>query len=105
MGNYFKFVVGVSAICLALLSPLAPKAVGQAAYGTIIGTVNDPSGAGVPGAKVTVTDKQKGVSQSTTSNDSGYYTVGNLTPGDYEVTVEVKGFKTVVRENLPVIVG
>ncbi len=105
MGNYLKVVVGVSAICLALCVSFAPRMAGQAAYGTIIGTVTDPSGAAVPNAKITVTDKEKGVSTSTTSNDSGYYTVSNLTPGDYEATVEVKGFKTVVRENLPVIVG
>ena len=105
MRNFLKFVVDVSALCFALILLLAPNALGQAAYGTIIGTVTDPSGAGVPVAKITVTDKEKGVFQSTTSNDSGYYTVGNLTPGDYKVSVEAKGFKTVVQENLQVIVG
>src|SRR5260221_9429427 len=105
MGNYLKVVVGVSAICLALCVSFAPRMAGEAAYGTIIGIVTDPSGAAVRNAKITVTDKEKGVHDSTTSNDSGYYTVSNLTPGDYEATVEVKGFKTVVRENLPVIVG
>src|SRR6267378_3919741 len=105
MRKFLKMVVGLSTFCLALIFFLAPKALGQAAYGTIIGTVTDPSGAGVPGAKITVVDKGKGVSQFTTSNDSGYYTVSNLTPGDYKLAVEAKGFKTYVQENLPVIVG
>ena len=105
MRNFLKMVVGVSTFCLVLVFFLAPKALGQAAYGTIIGTVTDPSGAGVPGAKITVVDKNKGVSLSTMSNDSGYYTASNLTPGDYKLTVEAKGFKTLVQENLPVIVG
>src|SRR6267378_6028000 len=105
MRKFLKMVVGLSTFCLALIFFLAPKALGQAAYGTIIGTVTDPSGAGVPGAKITVVDKNKGVSLSTMSNDSGYYTASNLTPGDYKLTVEAKGFKTLVQENLPVIVG
>jgi len=98
-GRWTKYVLPR----VGFLSPA--QCVGQAAYGTIIGTVTDPSGAGVPGAKITVMDKGKGVSQSTTSNDSGYYTVSNLTPGDYKLAVEAKGFKTYVQENLPVIVG
>jgi hypothetical protein len=81
------------------------KANGQAAYGTIIGTASDQSGAGVPDAVVTATDVEKGVSQTTTTNDSGNYTVSNLTPGNYKVAIEKKGFKTYVQENLPVIVG
>ena len=105
MRNFLKMVVGLSTFCLGLVFFLPPKALGQAAYGTIIGTVTDPSGAGVPGAKITVVDKNKGVSLSTMSNDSGYYTASNLTPGDYKVSVEAKGFKTVVQENLQVIVG
>ncbi len=105
MRNFLKMVVGLSTFCLASIFFLTPKALGQAAYGTIIGTVTDPSGAGVPGAKITVVDKNKGVSLSTMSNDSGYYTASNLTPGDYKVSVEAKGFKTVVQENLQVIVG
>jgi len=92
-------------LCLALVLLVAPEALGQAAFGTIIGAVTDPSGAGVPNAKITVADKEKGVSVSATSNDSGYYTVSNLVPGDYEATIGAKGFKNVVRENLPVIVG
>src|SRR5258705_7230349 len=105
MRNFLKLVVAISMLCLALVLLVAPEALGQAAFGTIIGAVTDPSGAGVPNAKITVADKEKGVSVSATSNDSGYYTVSNLVPGDYELTIGAKGFKSVVRENLPVIVG
>jgi len=102
-GKKCKLFVG--AICALLVLFFAPKARGQAAYGTIIGTVQDPSGAAVPNATITVTDIGKGASRSTATNESGYYTVSNLVPGDYKVTVEAKGFKSFVQNNLPVIVG
>ena len=82
-----------------------PTARSQAAYGTIIGTVTDSSGAAVPNAKVTATNTEQGVSQTTTTNDSGYFTLSNLKPGNYRVSVEAQGFKTNVQENLRVIVG
>ncbi len=101
----FRGSLAASLLCAACFVLLTRTANGQAAYGTIIGTASDPSGAGVPNAQVTATDTEKGVSQTTTTNDSGNYTLNNLTPGNYKVTVEAKGFKTFVQENLPVIVG
>ena len=62
-GKKCKLFVG--AICALLVLFFAPKARGQAAYGTIIGTVQDPSGAAVPNATITVTDIGKGASRST----------------------------------------
>ena len=95
----------VGAICALLALFFAPKARGQAAFGTIIGTVADPSGAAVADAKITITDVGKGISQTTTTNETGFFSVTNLTPSNYRVTVEGKGFKTYVQDNLPVIVG
>lgn len=105
MRNHLSRSLWVTLVCLTSVLFLVPRAQGQAAYGTIIGTVTDPSEAAVPGAKVTATDKNKGTSSSTTTNASGYYTITNLTPGNYQLTVEVKGFKTFIQDNLPVIVG
>src|SRR6266403_683957 len=101
----FRGILAASLLCAACFVFLTRTANGQAAYGTIIGTASDPSGAGVPNAQVTATDTEKGVSQTTTSNDSGNYTLSNLIPGNYKVTIEAKGFKTFIQENLPVIVG
>src|SRR6267143_1745560 len=94
-----------ASLCAACLVFVTRTANGQAAYGTIIGTATDPSGAGVPNAEVTAMDTEKGVSQATTTNDSGNYTLSNLTPGNYKVTIVAKGFKTYIQANLPVIVG
>ena len=62
-------------------------------YGSIIGTVTDPQGNAVAGAKVTVTDITKGTSEATTTNDSGNFSVIHLIPDTYKVHVEASGFK------------
>jgi hypothetical protein len=65
----------------------------QAVYGSILGTVTDPQGAAVAGAKVTVTDQRKGTVDTTTTNDSGNYSVTHLVPDIYSVRVEAPSFK------------
>ena len=62
--------------------------------GSIQGTVTDPSGAVVPGATVTVTNRTTGQAITLTTNQSGAYNAGSLTPGAYLVRVEAKGFQT-----------
>ena len=69
-------------------------AIGQAVYGSILGTITDPSGAAVPNAKVTVTNQRKGTTETTTTNDSGNYSVTHLIPDIYAVHVEGSGFKS-----------
>src|SRR5689334_10494293 len=69
--------------------------------GSLQGTIVDPSGAVVSGAKVIISSKQTGQAINTTTNSAGVYASGALTPGDYVVRVEAKGFKTA---ELPVTV-
>jgi Carboxypeptidase regulatory-like domain/TonB dependent receptor len=64
--------------------------------GAIIGLVRDPSGAVVPGARVTVTDVDRGTLLTLSTNDSGEYVASPLRIGHYSVTVEKKGFKKAV---------
>jgi hypothetical protein len=64
------------------------------AVGAITGTVTDPSGAVIPGAKVTATRVETGVSQFTVTSGAGTYTIPRLTVGTYNVTAEAAGFKT-----------
>ncbi len=78
--------------CLAFLL-CTSTASGQAVYGSIVGTVTDPQGNAVAGAKITVTNIAKGTSEGTTTNDSGYYTVIHLIPDTYKVHIEAPGFK------------
>jgi hypothetical protein len=83
-------VLAAFCICLLLKVDLAA---GQSVYGGIVGTVTDAQGAGVAGAKVTVTSTSKGTTQETTTNESGNYTVTHLIPDTYSVKVQAPGFK------------
>lgn len=77
-------------------------AVGQAVYGSVLGTVTDPSGAAVNGAKVTVTSQTKNTSVTDTTNESGNYSVTHLIPDVYTVRIEGSGFKTIQYKNIQV---
>jgi len=79
---------------------------GQAttAAGTIQGTITDPSGAVVPGAAVTITNKETGAVIKVMTNASGYYTSGPLSPGRYVIAVSHTGF-AVVQSQVTVQIG
>jgi len=79
-------------LCLALGFG-ARTSQGQAVYGSIIGTVTDPQGNAVAGAKVTVTSVTKSFTYETTTNESGNYSVTHLIPDTYKIHVESPGFK------------
>src|ERR1700758_3331635 len=98
-----KRSVWISVAVISLLCSLwVPSALGQAVYGSILGTITDPSGAAVAGAKVTVTSQTKNVSTETTTNESGNYSVTHLIPDVYTVRVEGSGFKTLEFKNIEV---
>ena len=92
--------------CLLLIVCISggTNAFGQAVYGSLAGTVYDSSGAGVPKATVTITDQQKSIIYTTTTNESGNYNQSHLIIGRYRVRVEFAGFKTAVQENVDVAV-
>src|ERR1051326_6710709 len=99
----FRYVLGVSLLCLALVIPAQLHA--QAVNATVVGTVNDSSGAVVPNATVTSREVSTGVSRSTTTNASGNYVFSNLAPGTYDVSVEAQGFKKATRTSTQVEVN
>jgi len=78
---------------LLMLGAFAFNARAQAVYGSISGTVTDPSGAVVPGATVTITDLDRKTTDSVTTNESGLFVKDRLLPGHYEVKIEAPGFK------------
>ncbi len=98
---------GLTTLAGALFIFLAvcPGAIAQVTGGTISGSVTDPSGAAVPGASVSILNRAKGESRTATSNDNGFYSVPNLTPGNYDVMVSLAGFKTALQNNLVLQVG
>ena len=88
---------------LSLLCGLAvTNAVGQAIYGSILGTVTDPSGAAVNGAKIIATSQTKNSSVEGATNESGNYSITHLMPDVYTVRVEASGFKTIQYKDVQV---
>ena len=83
-----------SLFATTLALPLALSAVGQSDSTSVSGAVSDASGAMLPNAKVTVRNEATGAEQTVTSNESGQYSVPNVRPGTYTVTVESAGFST-----------
>jgi hypothetical protein len=82
---------------LALLLCVSLIAIAQAPTGIIEGTVTDESGAVIPNATVTITNKATGIARTATTNAEGLYSAPALAAGDYEMRVEIQGFKTLVR--------
>jgi len=95
--HFVGAIVGIFLLSLQLFA--------QANQGRIMGTVFDQSGAVIAGATVTVTDVQRGVSRTLTTDGAGAYNAPDLSPGTYLVRAEAKGFKTTQRENIGLEVG
>jgi outer membrane receptor protein involved in Fe transport len=83
----------------------ASLAQAQTATSTLTGHVRDESGGAVAAAAVSVRNPQTGAVRRTTSDALGRYSVAGLDPGEYELRVELSGFKTVVRTGVGLRVG
>ncbi|MGO8793951.1 MAG: carboxypeptidase regulatory-like domain-containing protein [Candidatus Sulfotelmatobacter sp.] len=77
----------------------------QTFRGTILGTVTDPSGAVVAGAKVTAKNVGTGLERTTTTSADGSYTIPELQIGTYTVTISLAGFQTSVTNGVTVDVA
>jgi hypothetical protein len=89
----------ILAILVALLIPVSASA--QQATGKIVGTVTDPQGAVMPGVKVTATNKATQVATVSVTNKEGYYQTLNLPIGEYHITAEHEGFRTLTTDAPP----
>lgn len=69
------------------------------------GTVTDKTGAAIPGAKVTVSNPDKGYTRNLVSDSAGFYSVSAVPIGDYIVTAEASGFQKLVRSGITLQVG
>ncbi|MDQ1470831.1 MAG: hypothetical protein QOJ99_2311, partial [Bryobacterales bacterium] len=92
---------------LSLLSAfLVPGLLAQSEAGAALnGTVTDPTGSAVPSAKVTVKRPSTGFSRSMDSTGAGLYSFNHLPVGEYELTVEKTGFKTLSQQGINLTVG
>ncbi len=74
----------------------------QVLYGSVTGTVSDQSGAGVPKAHVTATNRATSVVREADADENGHYTITDLAPGNYDLKVTASGFKPLTQTNLMV---
>jgi hypothetical protein len=89
-------------LLFACILCLAPSARAQQDVGFILGTITDPTGGVVGGAKLHVVNDNTGIAEDLTTNESGFYQSQPLAPGTYTVTVEMQGFATSTERNLVV---
>src|ERR1700676_5416 len=88
--------IALSAVCLAT------PGLGQTTFGSILGTITDPSGAVMPDVTVTVSNQGENTSREIMSDAQGNYQAENLKAGLYTVTVRVTGFREVTTKDIVV---
>lgn len=89
-------------VVVAYVLLFCSAAFGQSTFGTVAGSVLDPSGAAIPGAQVNLSNLSTGEKRSQTTGSDGIYSFVNLNPGQYRIEVEKSGFKHFMRG--PVVV-
>ncbi len=87
-------------ICVCVLSIIA---VGQNT--SVSGSITDPQGNAIAGATITLTNRATRATRTLTSTGDGSYQIAQVVPGLYDLRSEAKGFKTVVTENVQVLVS
>jgi hypothetical protein len=96
-------VAAVLTLSLGLVS--ASVSTAQVLYGSVVGTVKDTSGATIPGATVTITNKSTSFTRDATTSDDGGFSIVNVLPGSYDLKVSLQGFREYVNTNVPVSAG
>src|SRR5262249_32431772 len=100
-----KLTQFILALCLSLSLGGLMTSSAQAVKGSLLGTINDSSGAAAAGATVTITETRTNISSTTATNADGNYVFSNVKDGIYRVEAMQKGFKKAVREGVVVDVN
>ena len=90
---------------LFLICPTGSYGQAASTNGRLEGFVVDPSGAGVPGATVVITNKKTAVSTTLQTDEGGHFVALYLPPGIYNVSIEKEGFQKQMLEDTAVTVG
>ncbi len=77
----------------------------QTGTSSVVGTILDPQGKPVPAAKVTLINVATNTMRSTQSSGTGVYLFDLITPGDYRIEVEAKGFSKTIMDNVRALIG
>ncbi len=101
----YRQVIRTLAAFFALSILLAVPAQAQVTTGDITGRVADAQDKSLPNASVTARNKATGQSRTTTTNEAGEYTLVQLPPGTYEITVESRGFSKALLKDVELNIG
>ncbi|MBT9330096.1 TonB-dependent receptor domain-containing protein [Paracidobacterium acidisoli] len=96
------FFLCMTSVLLLILAGSSAGA--QTTFGSILGTVTDPSGAAVPGTTVTLTNLGTAATQQVQSDSNGNYQFVNLMPDNYSVDFQKSGFTRLKRDSITVTV-
>jgi hypothetical protein len=100
-----RYGKAVAVIALTLVASALAAPAAEELYGSIVGTVQDGSGAHIPGATVTIVNRDTNLTLTAVANETGTYSFSNVLPGTDDVKVALSGFKTFVKERAPVAGG
>jgi hypothetical protein len=98
---FFRYAAFLLIVSMLLIT----SAHGQVSGGTLNGTVTDPSGSSIPGAKVLIKNVATGIETAVETNGNGFYTVPNLLAGEYRLTISAAGFNTTTQTGVTMTVG
>jgi len=90
------------ALFVISLAVFVPRTQAQVLYGSVVGLVQDPSGAAVPNAALTLTNRGTGQSYDMKSDEGGRYNIANVAPGAYDLKVTATGFRAFSQQNIVV---
>jgi hypothetical protein len=103
-----RFPAGVSiaiALTMTFIALAASSARAQILYGSVVGVVKDSTGARLPGATVTIVNRDTNLTREMTTDSEGAYNLVNVLPGRYDVKISLQGFREAVRSGVPVTIG
>jgi hypothetical protein len=97
--------IKIAVLSLAVLASTVDSASGQVLYGSIRGTIEDPGHSVIPGAMVTLTNKNAGSVQSAVTGQTGAYSFVDVASGTYSLTVSAPGFKSHTQNEVEVSIN
>ena len=98
--NFVRLAIGVFVLSVPASRPATAQTLGS-----IVGVVKDTQGSHVPGATVTIVNKETNLTRDTITDPQGAYSFLNVLAGHYDVKVALQGFSEAVMSSLPVTMG
>ena len=98
-------LAAVAAMFTFLLLPPRLLSQTRAVTATLSGTVSDPSGGVLPGAKISLTSSERSITRSYITDTNGAYVISQLPPSIYSLEVTVAGFKTYKQDGIELAAG